>query len=275
MLIYCRQHCRDLSTGYLIECAKVNSWLDFICHAEEHQFKIQQVRNKEIVLAGGINLFVKVLSVINAHFTNVDIQEHVRLALERISSSPEMLRKKTGGSSTPKTKRGKAEGAKRSKEKKEKEAFAQPDADPRSRFYMRMGVKQKKHGKERSTEREEKKKKEVQISPVVQRKDPASEPTSDFGKEKKMELEFVFQVIRPAEDASDFDGGPVPLVANELPENLFDVLFACETHPEPWRALLAHAVALNRPLLAILASCYQVEKFLVGMGKRGFDCLLS
>ena len=52
---------------------------------------------------------------------------------------------------------------------------------------------------------------------------------------------------------------PPALEEESLPGDLFSVLFKCEGHDTPWRALLAHAVALQRPLLAILAACYEVS----------------
>lgn len=51
---------------------------------------------------------------------------------------------------------------------------------------------------------------------------------------------------------------PPPLEEESLPGDLFSVLFKCEAHDTPWRALLAHCIALQRPLLAILAACYTV-----------------
>ena len=51
---------------------------------------------------------------------------------------------------------------------------------------------------------------------------------------------------------------PPPLEEESLPGDLLAVLFKCEAHDSPWRALLAHAIALQRPLLAILAACYKV-----------------
>ena len=51
---------------------------------------------------------------------------------------------------------------------------------------------------------------------------------------------------------------PPTLEEESLPSDLFSVLFKCEAHDTPWRSLLVHAVALQRPLLAILAACYEV-----------------
>ena len=53
---------------------------------------------------------------------------------------------------------------------------------------------------------------------------------------------------------------PPALEKESLPSDLFSVLFKCEGHDAPWRALLAHAVALQRPLLSILAACYEVRE---------------
>ena len=62
---------------------------------------------------------------------------------------------------------------------------------------------------------------------------------------------------------------PPALEEESLPGDLFSVLFKCEGHDSPWRALLAHAVALQRPLLAILAACYEVS----GWGGGGVQVL--
>ena len=57
--------------------------------------------------------------------------------------------------------------------------------------------------------------------------------------------------------ATDVETQPALEEAN-LPDDLFSVLFKCRAHQTPWRALLAHAIALQRPLLAILAACQEV-----------------
>ena len=44
----------------------------------------------------------------------------------------------------------------------------------------------------------------------------------------------------------------------DLPDDLFSVFFKCQSYETPWRALLAHAIALQRPLLAVLAACKEV-----------------
>ena len=66
---------------------------------------------------------------------------------------------------------------------------------------------------------------------------------------------------------------PPALEEESLPSDLFSVLFKCEGHDSPWRALLAHAVALQRPLLAILAACYEVSGW--GQGYKSVVLSLS
>ena len=51
---------------------------------------------------------------------------------------------------------------------------------------------------------------------------------------------------------------PPPISVKELPDDLFTVLFHCQDHTQPWKALLAYSTALQRPLLSLLAACYEV-----------------
>ena len=59
----------------------------------------------------------------------------------------------------------------------------------------------------------------------------------------------------------------IPIEESDLPEDLFSALLKCQADKTPWRSLLAHAIALERPLLAVLAACYEVSRipFLVSM----------
>ena len=50
--------------------------------------------------------------------------------------------------------------------------------------------------------------------------------------------------------------------ADDLPEDLFSVLFLCQDHTYPWKALLAYCIALERPLLALLAASYKVGQLM-------------
>lgn len=53
---------------------------------------------------------------------------------------------------------------------------------------------------------------------------------------------------------------PPAVLESELPTDLFSAIFKSQSHQEccAWRALLAHAVALQRPLLAVVAASYEV-----------------
>ena len=65
---------------------------------------------------------------------------------------------------------------------------------------------------------------------------------------------------------------PPALVEDELPSDLFSAIFKSDSHQCSWRALLAHAIALHRPLLAILAACYEVVCYMINIG---IVCLYS
>lgn len=52
---------------------------------------------------------------------------------------------------------------------------------------------------------------------------------------------------------------PPALLESELPTDLFSAIFKSQSYECTWRALLAHAIALQRPLLAILAASYEVS----------------
>ena len=49
------------------------------------------------------------------------------------------------------------------------------------------------------------------------------------------------------------------LDADEVPQNLFDILFKCQSVDVPWRKLLAYSISLHRSLLSVLAACFQVS----------------
>ncbi len=56
---------------------------------------------------------------------------------------------------------------------------------------------------------------------------------------------------------------PPALVDGELPMDFFSAILKSQAYECGWRALLAHAIALHRPLLAILAACYEVSHCVV------------
>lgn len=44
----------------------------------------------------------------------------------------------------------------------------------------------------------------------------------------------------------------------KVPADLFGIIFRCSEKEVPWKSLLAHAVAIREPLLAIVAACEKV-----------------
>ena len=42
-------------------------------------------------------------------------------------------------------------------------------------------------------------------------------------------------------------------------QDVFGVLLSCLSSSNPWRALLAHSITFRNPILAVLASCCQVN----------------
>ncbi|XP_077989348.1 spatacsin-like [Glandiceps talaboti] len=52
------------------------------------------------------------------------------------------------------------------------------------------------------------------------------------------------------------DVPPADIDVGHIPSDLFGVIFVCENTSQPWRHMLAHCVALRRPILAVLAACF-------------------
>ena len=48
------------------------------------------------------------------------------------------------------------------------------------------------------------------------------------------------------------------LTADDIPGELFTVLFRCQQSPSSYQTMLAYAIPLQQPLLAILAACCEV-----------------
>jgi len=63
------------------------------------------------------------------------------------------------------------------------------------------------------------------------------------------------QVTSPTEDIT----APEDVDPVKVPSDLFGVVFKCRDTEVPWRSLLAHAVAIRQPLLAIIAACEKVR----------------
>ena len=43
-ILFCRVHNMTLTPAFLIDCAKADKWLTFLCHAQAAQFPKNQVR---------------------------------------------------------------------------------------------------------------------------------------------------------------------------------------------------------------------------------------
>ena len=65
----------------------------------------------------------------------------------------------------------------------------------------------------------------------------------------------------------------LPIAQDNLPDDFFTVLFHCQDHPHPWQALLAYCIALERPLLALLAGSYPVSHFIYSL-LRNVSCII-
>ena len=66
----------------------------------------------------------------------------------------------------------------------------------------------------------------------------------------------------PTEDTS----APEEVDPLKVPSDLFGVIIRCREMEVPWRSLLAHAVAIREPLLAIITACENVGWFVSGRG---------
>ena len=51
----------------------------------------------------------------------------------------------------------------------------------------------------------------------------------------------------------------IELTADDVPAELFTVLFRCQQSPSSHQMMLAYAISLQQPLLAILAACCEVR----------------
>lgn len=56
----------------------------------------------------------------------------------------------------------------------------------------------------------------------------------------------------------------------KVPSDLFGVIIRCREMEVPWRSLLAHAVAIREPLLAIMAACEKVRRLVCERQRCGY-----
>ena len=62
------------------------------------------------------------------------------------------------------------------------------------------------------------------------------------------------RLASPPEDSSALE----EIDPLKVPADLFGIIFRCSEKAVPWKSLLAHAVAIREPLLAIVAVCEKV-----------------
>ncbi|XP_078373747.1 spatacsin-like isoform X3 [Oculina patagonica] len=235
VVLFCRVHKMEFPVTFLQDCARADKWLPFVCHAQACQFPKEQV-----------------VYVIEHDFSNAFLQEHLHLAFDNVQ-----LIKIENASSDELTK-------KRSRKKKLVRTGEQPGTpsrDVRAQFYSRMGlvattVSQTSH-------------QSIKEEPVTRPSCSSSaedEETSKakYGSEKELN---GTKIGHDTDDRLAVDSPEVPLGAEEVPHNLFDILFKCQSVEVPWRHLLAHSITLHRSLLSALAACFKDSKPL--------DCLCA
>jgi spatacsin len=174
----------------------------------------------------------KVLPIIEKSFSNPHIQEHLRLALSSMDpTGPATLASSQRGGKgfpeRPKSRRRRANTRARLTQGLQQQTLLRTKPDIRAKLYSKIGLQ-----RERS----------LQPDSAKQDKTPTEQPLTSSRT----------VAGHPGEGET-----PPALSPDNLPDDLFAILFKCQSHSCPWRALLAHAVALQRPLLAILAACNQ------------------
>jgi spatacsin len=121
VLRYCQMRDLPLCTGFLVECALNQSWLTFICHAEENHIPAD-----------------KVLEVIDREFSNPHLREHLQLAFKSVLKSGNTPRKPWP--QTLQEQRQAKREQRLQRERKMKREVA--SRNQRTRLYTRIGVSQ-------------------------------------------------------------------------------------------------------------------------------------
>ncbi|XP_013406016.1 spatacsin isoform X2 [Lingula anatina] len=95
----------------------------------------------------------------------------------------------------------------------------------------------------------------------------SSSSDEEAGEETSSPKPTVASAQQHQEEAAPEEMQEALLNPDVLPEDVFGVLFACQAQPCPWKAMIAHSVALKNPVLALLAACIQ--------GASTLDCLCA
>eukprot|EP00731_Ephydatia_muelleri_P024068 Em0016g339a len=195
----------------------------------------------------------KVLSIIEKNFSDPNIREHLRLA---ISSIGQLQQDQQPGPSSSGTTGSTQRSLVLKKDRVVRisshvPTIIRPRPDPRAKFYLKMGLQ-----KGASSEL---------AAPV-----PTTQPAATSGRATPPDTPLggpppLDSIAGPLDTSilisadTELEELPSPVGQIDLPEDLFSVLFKCEDLycEQQWRALLAYAIALQNPLLAIFAACYK------------------
>eukprot|EP00731_Ephydatia_muelleri_P024075 Em0016g346a len=233
---FCRCHKLPPSSAFLLSCAEAGEWLPLLCHAQLYSIPAQ-----------------KVLSIIEKNFSDPNIREHLRLA---ISSIGQLQQDQQPGPSSSGTTGSTQRSLVLKKDRVVRisshvPTIIRPRPDPRAKFYLKMGLQ-----KGASSEL---------AAPV-----PTTQPAATSGRATPPDTPLggpppLDSIAGPLDTSilisadTELEELPSPVGQIDLPEDLFSVLFKCEDLycEQQWRALLAYAIALQNPLLAIFAACYK------------------
>eukprot|EP00058_Branchiostoma_floridae_P024300 XP_002609790.1 hypothetical protein BRAFLDRAFT_78622 [Branchiostoma floridae] len=241
---FCVVHYLPYTCVFLEDCAKADNWLQFTCFVQTHQYPKEQV----LKLTG--------------KFSSPHLAEHLKLAFDSL--------KYTAGSDVMGS-----DGARKKTEEGGKPEGQSGGKDVRSKFYMRMGLGR---GKDSALSTVDENKPAFSepfhtpstVSTIKRQKSPKAVSSTD-GSEREDEDIRVTSIelqdkaesatVSSVETAPPADGTVTAeekeVDTSSCPDDLFSVLFKCQNTSCPWRSLLAHAVALTAPILAVLAACYE------------------
>ncbi|EDV26932.1 uncharacterized protein TRIADDRAFT_54370 [Trichoplax adhaerens] len=213
---FCRAHEIPLSTLFLIDCAICNEWLPFFCFVQQCQYPSLQV-----------------IKIIKQYFSDSNIKEHLLLAINNIRTV-ELKRKDSAG----KGRHLRHKKRNLAHDRKRKLVYTR---DPRQPFYFKIGVK---------------KTNTLELGSMTTNAwyTATSGQVTDNPADYDQKL-----LIREQAEGSDQPLSGVLDTDSDVaspPDDLFEVVFHCQSTGMPYRSLLAYAIFYQRPLLAILAGSY-------------------
>ncbi|PFX34693.1 Spatacsin [Stylophora pistillata] len=236
VVLFCRVHKMEFPVTYLQDCAVAEKWLPFVCHAQACQVPKEQV-----------------VYVIEHNFSNSYIQEHLLLAFENVKLvKVENVSSNELGKRRPRKKKLVRTG----------EQVMAPSRDVRAQFYSRMGLRATTVAQPPETVKEE-----HLVHPSCSSSADDEETTRisrKQGDEKELENK---EIEHRVDDTFDAGLSEKLLDGDEVRQNLFDILFKCQSAEVPWRSLLAYSITLQRSLVSVLATCFP--------DSRPLDCLCA